>query len=109
MRFPINRLRLIVSMLLLALLQFGTSYAQKTITGQVLSKSDQTPIPGATVLLKGTKVGTSTTVDGHFAIKAKQGDVLIISGVGLTKQEITIGQDNPIVISVTADTKNLNE
>ncbi|HSZ84470.1 MAG TPA: SusC/RagA family TonB-linked outer membrane protein [Puia sp.] len=109
MRFSINRLRLIVSMLFLALLQFSASYAQKTITGQVLSKSDQTPIPGATILLKGTKVGTSTTVDGHFAIKAKQGDVLIISGVGITRQEITIGENNPIEITVAADAKNLNE
>lgn len=109
MRFSINRFRLIVCILFLALLQFSTSYAQKTITGQILSKSDQTPIPGATVLLKGTKIGTSTTVDGHFAIKAKQGDVLIITGVGITRQEVTIGENNPIEISVAADAKNLNE
>jgi TonB-linked SusC/RagA family outer membrane protein len=109
MRSSIDRLRLIVCMLLLALLQFSTSYAQKTITGQVLSKSDQSPIPGATILLKGTKIGTSSEVNGQFSIKAKPGDILIISGVGITRKEVTIGETNPIVITVTADAKDLNE
>jgi len=85
------------------------SLAQRSINGQVLSKSDQSPIPGATVLVKGSKIGTSTTVDGQFSIKAKEGDVLIISGVGITKEEITVGSNSSLVIPVQVDAKNLSE
>jgi TonB-linked SusC/RagA family outer membrane protein len=109
MRIPINRVRLIACSLLVVLIQFGTAYAQKTVTGQVVSKTDQTPIPGATILIKGSKIGTSTGVDGYFSIKAKDGDVLIISGVGVTRQEVPVGNVFPLVIGVMADTKNLNE
>src|SRR5579862_3433272 len=110
MKSPINRIRLIVCMLFVASLQFFTSSGQTTILGQVLSKTDQSPIPGATILLKGSKIGTSTAVDGHFAIKVKQGDVLVISGVGLIRDEVTITDlVNPIIVSVATDAKSLNE
>ncbi len=85
------------------------SLAQKTISGQVLSKADQSPIPGATILVKGSKIGTSTAVDGQFSIKAREGDVLIISGIGITRQEITVGTEFPLIIPVIVDAKNLNE
>jgi len=82
--------------------------AQKAITGRVLSKADQAPIPGASISIKGTRTGTSTLVDGSFTIKAKDGDVLVVSGVGIVSQEqIVNGGD--LTISVAADQKNLNE
>jgi TonB-linked SusC/RagA family outer membrane protein len=109
MRITLNRVRLIACGLLVVLNLLGAAYAQKTVTGQVVSKTDQTPIPGATILIKGSKVGTSTGVDGHFSIKAKDGDVLIISGVGVTRQEVPVGNVFPLIIGVTADAKNLNE
>ena len=83
--------------------------AQHTITGQVFSKSDQMPIAGATVVIKGLKGGTATDVDGRFSIKAKEGDVLLITGVGITSQEVPVGSENNIVIGVVASTKDLNE
>ena len=98
---------LVILMAILVLPLF--TLAQKAITGRVLSSADQSPIPGASVLIKGSKTGTSTSVDGNFSIPAKQGDVLIISGVGITKQEITVGTDNNLIITVVADSKNLNE
>ncbi len=84
-------------------------YAQKLITGQVTSKSDQSPIAGATVVVKGAKNGTSTSVDGHFSIRAKEGDVLVVTGVGLTPQEVVVGSENNISITVVTNAKNLNE
>jgi TonB-linked SusC/RagA family outer membrane protein len=83
--------------------------AQHTITGQVFSKSDQTPIAGATVIIKGSKSGIATNVDGRFSIKAKEGDVLVITGVGITSQEVVVGSENYILISVVASAKDLNE
>jgi TonB-linked SusC/RagA family outer membrane protein len=82
--------------------------AQKAITGRVLSKADQSPIPGASISIKGTRTGTSTTVDGSFTIKAKDGDVLVVTGVGVVSQEQTVSGGD-ITISVAADQRNLNE
>ncbi|HEY4285512.1 MAG TPA: SusC/RagA family TonB-linked outer membrane protein [Puia sp.] len=82
--------------------------AQKAITGRVLSKTDQSPIPGASVSIKGSKTGTATLVDGSFTIKANDGDVLVVSGVGIVRQEQTVS-GGELTISVTADPKSLNE
>ncbi len=78
-----------IYMLLLALtMQF--SFAQeKTVSGVV---SDETgPLPGANIVVKGTKRGTQTDVDGKYAIKAKQGEVLVISFIGLDDMTMTVG------------------
>ena len=83
-----------IYMLLLALtMQF--SFAQeKTVTGVV---SDETgPLPGANIIVKGTKKGTQTDVDGKYSIKAKQGEVLVFSFIGLTDMSITVGSSNVV-------------
>ncbi|HVM87681.1 MAG TPA: SusC/RagA family TonB-linked outer membrane protein [Puia sp.] len=97
-----------VMVVLFVLLLPTLTFAQKLITGQVLSKSDQSPVSGATVFVKGTKTGTATGFDGKFSIKAKDGDVLVITGIGITKQEVAVSGTD-LAISVTTDTKNLNE
>ena len=84
------------------------SIAQKAITGHVLNKIDQTPVPGITVTVKGTHIGTSTAVDGGFVIKAKDGDVLVISGIGIQKTEQVVS-GNELSIQVAADSKQLDE
>jgi TonB-dependent SusC/RagA subfamily outer membrane receptor len=67
--------------LLLALSMQVVSAQVKTVSGTV---SDAVgPIPGVNVMVKGTKNGTQTSFDGSYAIKAKQGDVLVFSFVGM--------------------------
>jgi TonB-linked SusC/RagA family outer membrane protein len=79
------------------------SQAQNLIVGRIINKADQSPIPGATVAIKGTHIGTSTAVDGTFGIKAKQGDVLVISGIGVvTTEEPVSGNNLNIVVPTTA-------
>src|SRR5579871_1350780 len=97
-----------VMAILFVLLLPTLTFAQKVINGQVLAKSNQSPVAGATILVKGTKIGAATNIDGKFSIKAKDGDILVISGVGLTGQEVTVSGDN-LTITVTTDAKNLNE
>ena len=63
--------------LLLACLFAGISaWAQGTVTGTVTDANDE-PLIGATVLVKGTSVGTSTDIDGKFSIAAAQGKTLV--------------------------------
>jgi len=95
--------------LLIALLLPIFSFAQDLITGHVFSVTDHSPIPGVSVVVKGTRIGTSTGLDGKFAIKAKGGDVLVISGIGVVKQEVAVGADNDLTINVTTNAKDLHE
>ena len=103
-RFPLP-IGIWLAMFLLPLL----SMAQEVVNGRLLSETDQSPIAGASVIVKGTKKGTSTNTDGQFSIQAKQGDRLIFTGVGLTTKEVTVGTENSLTITITADSKNLNE
>jgi len=65
-------------------------YAQN-VTGIVTS--DDGPLPGATVLVKGTNSFATTDFDGNFTIEASQGDVLVVSFVGYTTQEVSVDGD----------------
>jgi len=76
--------------------------AQRTITGKVTSSDDGAPIPGATILVKGTAVGAITDIDGKFSLTVpKDKEVILVSYVGMTTQEITLGTDN--VVNVVLD------
>jgi TonB-linked SusC/RagA family outer membrane protein len=85
------------------------SQGQRIVNGHVVSKTDQTPIPGASVMIKGTKTGTFTQVDGSFSLKVSPGDVLLISGVGIARQEVPVTTGESLLISVEANSKSLNE
>ena len=85
-------------------------YAQEmTVTGTVTDAADGSTIPGATIVVKGTTVGTVTDVDGKYSIKVKSGDVLVISYVGYTTQEIAVTNQKTIDVVLSAGVKSLNE
>src|SRR5579862_6299232 len=100
---------ILLRVLFIVLLLPAFAFAERPITGQVLSSGDQSPVAGASVIIKGSKVGTSTGLDGKFTIHANQGDVLVITGVGITRQEITVGAEDDYPIKVITSSRNLNE
>jgi TonB-linked SusC/RagA family outer membrane protein len=66
-------------------------YAQKVITGTVRFAEDNAPVPGATVLVKGTAVGTITDVNGLYKLTVpKDNHVILVSYVGMKTVEITL-------------------
>ncbi|GGW68420.1 SusC/RagA family TonB-linked outer membrane protein [Winogradskyella epiphytica] len=68
------------------------SFAQeKTVTGTVTTAADGLPLPGASVIVKGTSRGQQTDFDGKYSIQVNQGDVLVISYVGMKPGEVLIG------------------
>lgn len=82
----------------------------KTVTGQVLSSEDNTPIPGVSVVLKGTRIGTNTDADGKFKIDVQDnGSVLVFSSVGFITQEISVGGQSVISVALASDMKSLSE
>ncbi|MBC9931210.1 SusC/RagA family TonB-linked outer membrane protein [Chitinophaga qingshengii] len=69
------------------------------ITGTV-TDSAGTPLPGASIVIKGTTKSTISDVDGRFNIDAKPGEVLVIRYVGFNNQEITIGKSSSIQVKL---------
>ena len=85
------------------------SFAQeRTITGVVLSE-DNTPMVSATVLLKGKKAGTQTGLNGNFSLKANTGDILIISAVGYSPQQVKVGTSTVVTIHLSRGAAQLDE
>ena len=91
------KIKWIYTLLLALSMQF--SFAQeKTVSGVVSDASG--PIPGANVVVKGTKNGVQTDFDGKYAIKAKVGDVLIITFVGMQDATAKVGASNTINVKL---------
>lgn len=91
-------------------LSYEVSAQQRVITGTVISEEDGLGLPGATVLVKGTTVGTTTDLDGNYSINVPAGsDVLIFSFVGLKTQEEIIGNRAVVNVTLTTDASQLSE
>lgn len=81
-----------------------------SITGTVTSAEDGTPLPGVNVIVKGTTVGTTTDVDGKYALQINEGhDVLIFSFIGYQSQEVSVGGRTVVDVVLKNDVKTLNE
>jgi len=75
--------------------------AQKQVSGTIKSSDDGNAIPGVTIQVKGTSTGTVTSLDGKYSINiAKDDDVLIFSFMGMETQEIKVGSQTTINVSM---------
>jgi len=93
----------------LAILVFSTStMAQEvTVTGTISDASG--PLPAVTIQVKGTSTGTVADFDGKFTISANKGDVLVFSFIGYKTQEITLGNQSNLNVTMIEDTEQLAE
>ncbi|GAA4805920.1 TonB-dependent receptor domain-containing protein [Litoribaculum gwangyangense] len=94
--------------LLLAFVVQLTFAQEKTISG-VVSDNSGLPLPGATVLVKGTTSGTSSDFDGKYSIQASQGSTLVFSFVGYSTKEVQVGASNTINVTLSEDAESLEE
>ena len=84
------------------------SFAQeKTVTGTVSDASG--PLPGVTVIIKGTKTGTQTDFDGKYSIKANVGKILQYSFIGMNTTEKVVGSSNEINVKMSDSAEALEE
>lgn len=80
----------------------------RTVNGKVTDSAGQ-PVPGASVLVKGTKIGTQTGSEGTFTLKLPAGDKsLLISSIGFMPREVTISSDF-MAVSLTATSLQLTD
>lgn len=91
------------------LLWAAWGYAQEITTkGKVTSGTDGSPIPGASIVVKGTSRGTITDIDGQFTLNTNRGTTLVVSFVGFKSQEATAGTEF-IKISLIEDLQDIDE
>jgi TonB-linked SusC/RagA family outer membrane protein len=96
----------------MAILFIGVAFAQtKQITGKVTEKGSKSPIPGATVTLKGTKTVTSTDANGQFSINVPvNGNVKLEANyLGFKTQEQSVGTQKNVNFMLEEDVSSLNE
>ncbi|MFZ5939785.1 MAG: SusC/RagA family TonB-linked outer membrane protein [Bacteroidota bacterium] len=95
---------------LFGILVVTTTYAQqRTLTGTVTDATNGDPLPGATVLVKGTTMGTATDMDGHFELRITSGEVLVVSFVGYISAEIPILDKTMLDVALNPSSINVDE
>lgn len=105
---------LLLSLLLMAgMLQLGgipKALAQdRTVTGKVASADDNSPLPGVSVIVKGSANGTATGADGAYSLKVPDNATLVFSFIGLISQEIAVGSRTALDVQMKSDVKQLSE
>lgn len=102
---PFGRLFLVWVLLILLT---GTTQAQNTITGRITDDKGQ-PVPGATIMVKGTSKGISANAEGFFTISAAPGAILIIRSIGYQPQEVVLQTEKNLSVRLKAIAAELNE
>ena len=86
-------------------LMMGTALAQTKVSGTVVSADDGEPVIGASVMIKGTKTGAITDVDGKFSLTSPQSNPqIVVTYVGMVSQTLRGGQNMRIVMESDATT-----
>lgn len=98
--------KIILSIIIL-LLSASFGIAQNLIKGYV-SDTDNEPLAGVMVMVKGTSIGTTTDEKGKYSIRAKNGDVLVFSLLGMVDKEITV-KENTINAKMLTDNYALSD
>ncbi|MDJ1492997.1 SusC/RagA family TonB-linked outer membrane protein [Cytophagaceae bacterium DM2B3-1] len=80
-----------------------------SIQGKVTEGKSNEPLPGVSVLIKGTNQGTTSDAEGRYTIEANKGAILVFSFIGYGSKEVTIANQTTIDISLSTDEQLLSE
>lgn len=98
---------LLLPLWLLCAFAFGQ---RQEVSGRITDADDNSPLPGANILVKGTSVGTTTDANGDYTIAVEgENPTLVFSFIGYTSQEIQVGDRTRIDISLAPDIQALEE
>jgi TonB-linked SusC/RagA family outer membrane protein len=91
-------------------LMANITFAQITVTGTVTSATDNDPIPGANVVIRGTTIGTITNVEGNYTLSNVPSEAtLVFSFIGMQTQEIYVDGRSEINVSLGVDAIGIEE
>lgn len=106
----LQKLAGVIALCCLFLTTWTAQAQERKVTGKVLSAADGQGLPGASVMVKGTKVGVATGAGGEFTIAVKgANDVLLVTSVGFQNQEVKVGSQSNITVRLSEDVANLTE
>lgn len=95
--------------IILFLSEEGVHAQQNPITGKIADSNGQ-PLPGVTIIVKGTTTGTITDADGNYHLtKIPDNAILVFSFVGMKSQEIRVGNQTSIIVTMEEETIGLEE
>ncbi|NEW84090.1 MAG: TonB-dependent receptor [Mariniphaga sp.] len=105
-----NWTKMLISLVLLLAMVTSMAFAQqKTITGKVIDETGAT-VPGVSVMVKGTTVGTVTDIDGKYSLSVPaKGEVLNFGFVGMISQDVQIGQRTSIDVTMKTEVVGVDE
>jgi iron complex outermembrane recepter protein len=101
---PLRLLRLIILLLVI-----GTPAFAQSITGRVTTATDGQPLPGVSILVKGTTSGSTTDTDGKFSVAAPKNGVLVFSYIGYKTKEVAVNNQSVLNLTLDEDTKLMDE
>lgn len=95
-------------LLLTVLAATASSYAQNVVKGVVVDVADY-PLPGVSVVVKGSSVGTTTDLDGRYSINVPKNGTLVFTYIGMAKQEVKVSGRKTLNVTLQEDVSVLNE
>jgi TonB-linked SusC/RagA family outer membrane protein len=88
---------------------FSIDLQSVVVTGQVTDESNQ-PLPGVNIIVKGTSNGTASDAEGKFSLTiSSSNEILVVSFIGYTPQEIPVDNRSVINVTLSADIQTLGE
>ncbi|WP_020605476.1 SusC/RagA family TonB-linked outer membrane protein [Spirosoma spitsbergense] len=87
----------------------GFAALAQTVSGRVTAADDNQPLPGVSILVKGTTTGTTTLADGTYSIRIPANATLTFSFIGYETKEVPVGTRTAIDVSLAVGTSTLNE
>ncbi|MBC7913241.1 MAG: carboxypeptidase-like regulatory domain-containing protein, partial [Pyrinomonadaceae bacterium] len=102
--------KLLSSLSFMLLLAIGAIAQERTVTGTVTDREDGSALPGVSIKVKGTTIGTQTGVSGQYSIRVpSETATLVFTYIGFAGVESRVGTKNVINVSLATDAKQLGE
>lgn len=95
-----TKLNWLLTFVLTLVMPFAFAQAQTIEISGTVSDGDGLPLPGVNIQVQETSEGTTTDFDGNYTLEAEEGQVLLFSSVGFQDQEITVGSDTTIDVTM---------
>lgn len=101
---------LVMAALMMQAMGIGAVLRAKTVTGTVVSSTDNEPLIGATIQLEGAQgTGTITDFEGNFSIEANEGQTLVVSYIGYITKKVAVAGASHYNITLDEDKASLDE
>ncbi|QHT69301.1 SusC/RagA family TonB-linked outer membrane protein [Rhodocytophaga rosea] len=100
---------LLMYLILFAAAMHPLAAQDRTVSGKVISADDGTALPGVNVVVKSTNIGTTTNAEGNYSLSVPANTTLVFSFIGLTTQEIAVGNRSVVDVNLASDVQALSE